>query len=482
MTASLSTYVAGNKFGLGLRPGERQLIASDPRNWLRQQLKDIARVPAAFSNVEPSDKLVLEAVQGLRKLKQGVDAVQAGKASSNQQTSDARAQQLRQQVIDGEKSIRQAQREQLMARLQHSFATETPFAERLVRFWSNHFTVAEGGGVKRALRVIAVPYENEAIRTRLNGNFADLLLAVEQHPAMQIYLDNFQSIGGDSRANRNGKRGLNENLAREILELHTLGVDGGYTQQDVTTLARIITGWTVGGIGPNPRLQANPGRFLYVDVMHEPGTQRLLGNSYRDNGVDQGKQALRDLAQHPATARHIAVKLARHFVADQPPPAAIDKLETTFRDTHGHLPSVHAALIELDAAWDENNRKLKTPEELVISLGRGLNLGSVMQGNQRNKGALLIQALTTFGQTPFSAPSPAGWSDLAEFWGNPDALLKRIEFATAVAERIPPEREVLAIYADLLPQQPKLVVEISRAATTSQALALLVASPQFQWR
>lgn len=488
-SAATAGYVAGNKFGLGLRPGELKQIQSDPRNWLRQQLQGIAQLPAALKDVEDSAPLLASAVGRLRDLNKAVQAGQRKPENADQSETmeDSKSSEntttLRKALVNLESSSRQEQRQHLQARFRHAVTTEAPFAERLVRFWSNHFTVAEGGQVKRAIRDIAVPYENEAIRAHLNGSFADLLLAVEQHPAMLIYLDNIQSIGPSSRLAKRGNRGLNENLAREILELHTLGVDGGYTQTDVTTLAKIITGWTIGGLAENRLFRfvqgGEPGRFRFTDLLHEGGTQTLLGKAYAQQGVKQGEAALRDLAVHPATAHFIATKLARHFVADHPPAAAVAKLEKVFMDTHGDLPSVHAALIELEAAWDDDNRKLKTPEEFVISLGRGIEVEKVMDRANRN---FLMQALTSLGQVPFTAASPAGWSDMAEYWGSADALIKRIEWTSAVAERVGSNTDVPPLYPQLLPEQNQLKQELTRAASNTQALALLLASPQFQWR
>ena len=226
------------------------------------------------------------------------------------------------------------------------------FGERLAMFWANHFAISAAKGPH--VRVIAGAFEREAIRPHVFGRFADMLLAVETHPAMLFFLDNQQSFGPNSVAGQNRKRGLNENLAREILELHTLGVNGGYTQDDVTSLARIITGWTV--VGREGRL-GPPGTFAFFANAHEPGDQRLLGKTYVDAGFEQGRAALMDLARHPATATHVAVKLARHFISDDPPKALIDKLATTFKATEGDLAAVSTALVEAEESWAPDARK-----------------------------------------------------------------------------------------------------------------------------
>src|SRR5262244_1811061 len=203
-------------------------------------------------------------------------------------------------------------------RIEAAVAAEIGFVEHFVWFWSNHFCVSANKAVS-----MAGAYEREAIRPHVLGRFVDMLLAAEGHPAMLIYLDNAQSTGPNSVAGINQNRGLNENLAREILELHTLGVRTVYTQEDVTSFAKVITGWTLLTTATDPH---RGGEFLYHPRMHEPGAQTVLGKSYRDTGVEQGRAVLIDLARHPATAKHIATKLARHFIADEPPPALVERL------------------------------------------------------------------------------------------------------------------------------------------------------------
>jgi uncharacterized protein (DUF1800 family) len=313
------------------------------------------------------------------------------------------------------------------------------------------------------------------VRRHLDGHFADMLVAVEQHPVMLAYLDNLQSLGPSSRAGRRRSgRGLNENLAREILELHTLGVDGGYTQEDVTSLARIITGWS---IADGRRIRGKIGTFAYVDAMHEPGSHRLLGRDYREDGVHQGERALRDLAGHPSTARFIATKLVRHFVADDPPATAVESIAEIFRASDGHLPTLHAALVELDESWDPRSRKLKTPNELVVSALRGLDLA-------RLPDKPVLGSLRLLNQYPFTAPSPAGWPDSAEHWGSPNALLQRIDWSTQVGRRLGSARQPRSLLAHMSDPEASaaLAIAVERAASASQGIALLLAGPDFQWR
>ncbi len=224
---------------------------------------------------------------------------------------------------------------QAEARVRVAARTEAPFHERLVQFWSNHFAVSID---KPVCLGIAGALENEAIRPHVTGHFGELLRAVEQHPAMIAYLDNQGSAGPDSEIARLGRRrgnaqrkvGINENLAREILELHTLGVDGGYSQADVTTFAKVLTGWSIGG-GEGRLAGGTAGRYFFRENLHQPGSQTLLGRSYAQSGEAQGLAVLADLSRHPSTARHLATKLARHFIADDPPVQSIDRIASAFQ-------------------------------------------------------------------------------------------------------------------------------------------------------
>ena len=458
-------FRAASHFGLGAGPGELEGIAGDPRGWLRAQLRAPAARPTALSDVPPSRETLSDFMEQLtrqRRLKRSLAENDSG---------------ARDEFREMQRSLRRSMAEvvqaQVGARIRAGIETDTPFRERLVHFWSNHFTVSAAGG-KHFIASSCVAFESEAIRGHLDAHFADMLLAVEQHPVMLIYLDNQQSIGPDSRVGRRRKRGLNENLAREILELHTLGVDGGYSQQDVTSLARILTGWTVAN---GRHVRGEPGTFAFMNVMHQPGDQMLLGRRYRDEGVRQGERALRDLAEHPATARFIATKLVRHFVADDPPEDAIDRVARVFSASDGHLPSVHAALLDLEQTWDRRHRKLKTPNELVVSSLRGLGLPRLPEKP-------LLGSLKLLDQFPFTAPSPAGWPDTAEHWGSPNAILQRIDWGTRLGERVGSAREPRAMLAHMTGPASRQVLQISveRAASAAQGLALVLAGPDFQWR
>jgi uncharacterized protein (DUF1800 family) len=330
---------------------------------------------------------------------------------------------------------------------------------------------------------LAGAFENEAIRPHVSGKFSDMLLAAETHPAMLLYLDNQRSIGPNSdAARRAGRRqskrkpGLNENLAREIMELHTLGVDGGYSQQDVTRFASAITGWTIGG-GSGRRAAGQPGRFHFRDEFHEPGKLTILGKTYSQKGVKQGKAVLADLAGHPSTAKHIAEKLARHFVSDDPPGQLIGELARAFVNSGGDLPTVHAVLVNARDSWEATQRKYKTPEDFVISTFRAFN-------HVPDDTRTVFTALEMMGQSPYQPGSPAGWPDTADHWGGADSLYKRIEWSNAVArkagKRTNPVKLAEAVLGPALGDHSRTA--ISRAESLEQGLVLFLVSPEFQRR
>ncbi|MBV9523135.1 MAG: DUF1800 domain-containing protein, partial [Alphaproteobacteria bacterium] len=304
--------------------------------------------------------------------------------------------------------------------------------------------------------------------------------------AMLVYLDNFQSVAPGSEPPGAARRflaqapqlqrqvptGINENYGRELLELHTLGVDGGYTQQDVEALARILTGWTIARLN-----DPDPGTFRFAPAIHEPGPKVLLGKTYREAGIEEGEAALRDLARHPATARHIAAKLACHFIADAPPPGVVALLAKTFRDSDGDLRQVMIALAGAEEAWREPFAKLRNPTELVIAACRAADLRSVPD-------EALVASLRTLDQPAFVAPSPAGWPDRADAWISPESVLRRAQWCQTFAERLPeppdPVEIATASFGDLLPAET--LDAIRHAPSRRAGLALLLASPEFQRR
>ena len=351
----IDTAIAASRFGLGARPGELAKLGSDPRGTLMAQIRGPA--PVIAESLPSSSELLAKVIAQRNARREAGEAPPARRSpASNQPNAAAPGDPPAESVVAIAKGLRDiylpAYVGDVNARFRAAVTSERSFLERLVHFWSNHFAVSVD---KLVVLGLAGPMEREAIRPHVLGKFSDMLLAVEQHPAMLLYLDNAQSVGPDSRAagiagRRGRKVGLNENLGREILELHTLGVDAGYTQDDVRALASIITGWSIGGnLG---RLQGGePGAFYFREILHQPGKQVLLGKTYRQDGIEQGEAALHDLAVNPHTARHISTKLARHFIADDPPDAAVSRLTAAFEQSRGDLPTVYRALLESPEAW-----------------------------------------------------------------------------------------------------------------------------------
>jgi len=468
----MQSEIAVLRFGLGARPGELQRAAADPRAWLQEQL----RGPVTLSSnlkLAPSDEILSAflAARAVRQLRRKADV-------ANNAVMEAYLPHYRAQVL---------------ARTQSAAATTRPFGERLTHFWANHFAVSADKGIVTG---IAGTLENEAIRPHVCGRFQDMLIAVEKHPAMIAFLDNQNSAGpncraaqfggrrtggrfgagGDAKRGANRQLGINENLAREIMELHTLGVQGGYTQTDVTTFAKVLSGWSIGGMRGQPGGGA-PGRFFFRENLHEPGTQTLLGKTFREDGVEQGEAVLGALASHPSTAQFIATKLVRHFVADEPPAALVDRVAKAFRASGGSLPDVYAALLTDDAAWETTQQKFKTPQDLVFSSLRAVD--AVPSDPQEP-----LHSFEFLGQRQFTPGSPAGWPDNARNWDGSDALLHRVVWATRVGERFEQRSDPILICKESLGRyaRPGTMASVQRAASASQALTLMIMSPEFQRR
>jgi len=474
----IAAAIAANRFGLGARPGELAAVARDPQEWLGRQIKSS---PPALTGegLQPSSETLAKALE-LRK--------EAAEARRDQKKDGAGDDEVRVATALKLPGIyRPVYIDEAYARFAHSISTDRPFLERLTQFWTNHFAVSID---KIAVLGLAGAMEREAIRPRVTGHFTDLLLAVEKHPAMLLYLDNQASIGPNSKAARfvgrrgNGRKaGINENLAREILELHTLGVNGGYTQSDVSTFAKAISGWSIGGQERGRMLaraaadNGTPGAFHFREAFHEPGPKRLLGKSYADDGLRQGEEMLRDLALSRATARHISTKLARHFVADDPPPALVDRLTNAWLDSRAHLPTVYRALMNSPEAWEQPFAKFKTPADYIYSSYRALGIPLLEKRRA-------LRAFEALGQRNLMPGSPAGWPDTSADWDGSSSLLKRVAWADVLGQRMGGARNA----RDLAPQllgatlSEETATAIGRAESGSQALTLLLACPEFMRR
>ena len=445
--------IALNRFGLGARPDEP--TPADARKWLLDQMGRYQAMPAPWAAM-PRTAALLETYQAQQRMVR--DAGEGQKQAARQ-------------------ALRRDAREEYVAavgaRMTSALQAQTPFVERLVHFWSNHFAVS----VDKAVVVgLAGAFEADAIRPHVLGRFQDMLLAAVRHPAMLLFLDQANSIGPNSMggmraAERDAerRRGLNENLAREILELHTLGVRSGYTQADVTEFARALTGWSLPRAGEGPG-----GSFRFRPQVHEPGTRTVLGRSYAQQGEAQALAILHDLANAPATARHVATKLARHFVADEPPAALVQRLADAFQRSGGDLPSVYRALVTAPEAWQARQAKFKSPWEWSVSALRGL-------GRSEMPPMQAVALQQQLGQPVWRPGSPAGFDDIAATWAAPDALLRRVEVAQRIASQVGDAVDARALAPRLLPGalSDATATAIARAESPGSGLALLLVAPEF---
>ncbi|HZF79628.1 MAG TPA: DUF1800 domain-containing protein, partial [Rubrivivax sp.] len=446
--------IALNRFGLGAKPHEP--VPSDPRRSLLSQLHAYEPLPAPWKSQPRTNALLDTWLTQQRAVRQAPEG----------ERSAIREAYLRQG--------RDVYVAAVGARTNSALQTGTPFVERLVHFWCNHFAVSTD---KLLVVGLAGCFESDAIRPHVLGRFEDLLLAVVRHPTMLLYLDQAQSIGPrslvGSRSAGGGQqrpRGLNENLAREILELHTLGVRSGYTQEDVTEFARALTGWTL----PGDDAAAGSTTFRFVPALHEPGDRVVLGRTYASGAEQQARSILHDLAASPETALHIARKLARHFVADEPPAALVQRLADTFSRSGGDLPSLYRELVAAPEAWMATSAKFKSPWDWAISSQRAL-------GRQELPPAQAVNLMNQLGQPVWRPGSPAGYDDTAATWAAPDALLRRVETAQRIATQAGDAVDARSLAPRVLPGalNDTTIGAIARAETGSTALALLLVSPEF---
>ena len=467
-----------NRFGLGAKPGDDLgKIAADPRGYLMAELKqqDIALIPPD----DPRNAGLLDSTAAIqasmaaameRKTARDEKAAAAMQPMAADDPAGPAAAKPKPAVPRVEADI---YRDEAQARFDKVLAATPGFVERLVGFWSNHFCVS----VAKApvVRASAGAFEREAIRPFVLGRFADMLLAVEHHPAMLFYLDNQQSIGPDSRAGKRRGRGLNENLAREILELHTLGVGSGYAQADVTSFAGMLTGWTMAG--REGRL-GEPGTFVFNANAHQPGQAVLLGKTYPGGGMGQAEAALNDIARQPATAQHIAAKLARHFIADDPPPAAVARLAAVFTKTDGDLRSIALTLIDMPEAWSTPLAKLRSPLDYVVALRRAIGSSA---GNEPQRSLRWLSAL---GEPLWQPPGPNGFSDQTDAWASAEGLKTRLDIAWQAAKQADDIGNPNEMLASLIGTSASAETRqaISRAESRQQGLALLLMAPEFQRR
>jgi len=464
---SLEGALAVHRFGLGARPEEIEAASRDPKAWLLAQLDGPADQPTP---VIPGSALLSGGalVVADRQFHEKEKALRLAKKANGEVDEDAKKAlyKARYDMISAD----------MAARFALGFKTQKPFAERLVWFWTNHFGVSSANGD-------CAPYlgafEREVVRPNINGKFEIMVLAAMTHPAMLYYLNNVQSIGPNSQAGQRSKRGLNENLGRELMELFTLGVDGGYSQADVIAMAKLLTGFAIDTDGPGDN------GFRFYPNRHEPGPITLRGKTY-PSGEEGTRAAITDLANDPATAHHVAVKFATAFIADNPSAQSVKRLEESFKKTGGDLRVLAETALSDPHAFQPALTKLRSPVEFVTATYRMLDLPKADakpdQSANQVRGAMGVARL--MGEFPMSAPSPKGWPLESDAWSGPDAVLMRIEWARQVSQRIQPNVDVVAMAAQGLGplMSESTSTAIAHASSKSEAVALLLSSPEFQRR
>lgn len=470
----IEAALALHRFGLGPREGSIASIASDPRGALLAELDrpGAGRIerPDLLSSVAASRaayefRAERQARQTVAKREAERKRAMEGQGTENGMEPAAGATPAA--APEGPSFEQVIFLKEVNARIGAAVGAELGFVERLVWFWSNHFCVSAS-----TVPNMCGGYEREVIRPNVLGRFADMLLAAESHPAMLVYLDNASSTGPSSVAGINRSKGLNENLAREILELHTLGVRGGYGQEDVTSFAKVLTGWTTLSIVSDPEHGAE---FIFNRRMHEPGPQTVVGKTHAESGVEQGRAVLADLARHDATADHVAEKLVRHFVSDRPKATLVERLAKCFRDTDGDLKQLATVLVGAPEAWAEPRAKLKRPGEWILAALRAT--GGAPQDIRP-----VAQAHNLLGEPLWRPAAPKGFSDDSEAWM--DGLARRLEIANGLAGRaaaqVDPQAVLDTALGPLASAETRQMV--ARAESRSQALALLIMAPEFQRR
>jgi uncharacterized protein (DUF1800 family) len=522
-----------NRLTFGPRPGDVEAVRKmGLKKWIDQQLhpERISENPEVAERLRPLTSLpmspaevatnypprvVVQAMsKGLMPLPQDPEARQRvglqlqrlkvqQKAKGQGKGSDPLKQAMRQQVlgtldpVERRKLVADRTPQQVLpydlneAKLYRAIYSNRQLEEQMVDFWFNHFNIYMDKG---ADRILTTSYERDAIRPYVFGKFRDLLEATAESPAMLFYLDNWQSVSPDRLPERRfakqkakQSRGLNENYARELMELHTLGVDGGYTQQDVVGVARCFTGWTIAQ--PN-----RGGEFIYNDRVHDKGEKIVLGVKIpAGGGREDGEKVLDILARHPSTARFISTGLAKKFVADDPPPALIDRMAKTFHDTDGDIRAVMTTMLDSKEFFSEGafRAKVKTPLELVISAVRATDA-------QVDFAIPLAAQIAQLGEPLYRKVEPTGYSSANAEWVNSAALLARMNFALALANnRVPGskvdisrfENDSAPVARQILFQEPaqQTLDSIQKALALRESTPALVAglvlgSPDFQRR
>lgn len=455
---SFTQATAAIRFGYGLSAVDTPPASPDE---MLAGLDDSARANAAAYPFTPvAEKLAL-----IRERQQAARARRDGEAGADERVKAA------------QKRIRGQFLHDARAHIARSISAPSGFHARLQVFWNDHFTVRA-----KAARFRALPsaFAEDAIRPHITGYFRDMLRASATHPAMLLYLDQTASIGPDSPVGLRRGKGLNENLARELMELHSLGVEAGYHQNDVRELAELLTGLS---------FTAKAG-FVFRPNRAEPGAETVLGQVYGGGepaSLDEVFAALDDIAAHPATAAHIARKLAVHFVSDTPSPDLVAAMTQAFEASGGHLPTVYAALLAHPAAWQAEREKARQPWDFMIAALRGVAVSpdAIMGAKNRDTRDWLLAPMTRMGQPYQRPPGPDGWPEEAEAWITPTGLAERVTWAmniTRLPIRVAPEPRALVEVVLGGTASEKLVTAVQRAGSREAGLGLIFAAPEFNRR
>jgi uncharacterized protein (DUF1800 family) len=467
-----------NRLSFGPRPGDIERVQSmGIWQYIDEQLNP-ERIPDPFGSIRSG------AIEASRRNPIDVladyNAVRAKERMGNVNFANnvLRGPRIKSQ---SQEFYRNLNRQYVTAKLQRAIDSPRQLQEVMTEFWYQHFNVCINKDIDR---VWVGPYEDQAIRPFALGRFHDLLSATCHHPAMLYYLDNWQNTAPQSKGAKGNQKGLNENYARELMELHTLGVDGGYTQKDVIELARILTGL---GYAQSPAALSDKslqpvGQYgaTFEAARHDFGDKTLMGRHFAGTGENEVEQALDMLARQPATAHHICFKLAQYFVADKPPPALVEKMSQTFRSSDGNIKTVIGEMVHSNEFWAEanQNNKYKTPFRFVVSSIRAVGL------EPQNYGPL-IDMLNQQGQPTYAYLTPDGYKNTKEAWLNPDSLLKRINFATALGtgtlegnQCLPPEYRRLGATIAGSRFSPQTITTIA-AQPEALRSPLLLGSPEF---
>ena len=431
----LQPVIAAIRFAQGRRPGDP--LPADPLAWLDSQLAPGLPGPALPTDLPASQPDIFAALR-----EDNAHLRNGGMGRPNQA-----------RIV----------REEAAAAMALAIGGQQGFRERLVAFWANHLAIG-----RQRVPYYGGSYVREVIRQHVTGRFEDMLLAMARHPAMLAYLDNNGSVGPNSPAGQRQRRGLNENLAREILELHTVTPAAGYTQADVTTLARLLTGWGFDAA-------REPSGFVFRAQAHEPGAKTVMGHTFPE-GQEGGVLALTWLARHEATHRHLATKLVRHFVADDPPPAAVQQVFAVLRDTRGDLGAAARALVRLPAAWDPPLSKLRNAQDYVIAVMRAIEAPP-------DSAERAIPVMQFLGQPLWNPPAPIGFPDTAAAWTAPEMMVRRIDWVNGIAGRGAGRDAAAVAEAVLGPLiRPETLRAAARAGSAREALTLVLTAPEFHRR